>query len=107
MQVSVSQHDIDFGKPHQSWNCPLARAIQRSLGVIGGHKVEVGSRVVYAQVGEKWGAVSLPEIAYKALERFDGGFEIEPFTFELGEFHDSTVFLSSERARLLKELENV
>ena len=88
MKVSITQADIDSGRPDHTCLCPIALAIDRALRARGidirGVQVDA-SRVDIAYVadGLRWRTIDLPESATQFIEGFDFGTGVEPFEFEL------------------------
>lgn len=82
VRVDVTEEHIRDGKPRRCDSCPIALAIADALDVGFNHV-----RVRKEGVTLFWGPVPrkarLPKIAAEAMNRFDEGGKIEPFSFTL------------------------
>lgn len=80
--VQVTETHIKQGKPRKPDCCPIALAIADALDVGFNHV-----RVRKEGLTLFWGPVPrrtrLPAIAVEAMQRFDAGMMIEPFSFVL------------------------
>ena len=88
MNVSITNEDIDNGRPDHTCLCPIAIAIERALRKRGldirGVQVEASHvEIAYYAGGIRWRRITLPQEARTFIERFDYGTEVEPFEFEL------------------------
>lgn len=82
--ISVSQEDIDKGKPDREDACALARAFRRA----GFVKPEVGYERVRAKKGKTiYVSTAMPRAASKLIHAFDKNKPVEPveITFNMRE----------------------
>lgn len=81
MTISVTQEDIDKGRPNSCGSCPIALAVRRSTGLLNASVSQ--SRII------SWGGykprldVETPAQAVDFIELFDSNEPVKPFTFEL------------------------
>ena len=83
VHVELTQEDIDQGIPRDCGNCPVARAIERAMGV--SCKVEVEANRLDVYDGETWWT-PLPAMVETFVDNFDNVNQrvlCEPFTFDL------------------------
>lgn len=80
--VAVTQEDIDMSpwENRNARNCPVARAISRTLGEDYG----VDGFIVWGLRGFR--AFSLPSHASIWIAKYDNGESVEPFHFEMVEW---------------------
>lgn len=76
MLIEVTQRDIDKGVRADFSFCPIARAIKRKT-----HKVVTVTRFL-CTIGVK--EYCLPIKVEKFIGYFDSGYEVRPFSFEIG-----------------------
>lgn len=74
IHVTVTQEDIDAGKPCDGRNCPIARAVKRATGssdvIVDGMSIEF------------YGAeFTPPDVCDRFISAFDSGEPVEPFEF--------------------------
>lgn len=78
MTIKVTQEDIDKGKPKDTWNCPIARALFRATGwkwvVRANDYYRLAPARLYAE---------LPECARQFVSDFDEYRVVRPFEFEI------------------------
>jgi hypothetical protein len=75
--IEVTADDISQGERHNCTDCPIARAVVRTLGhscVIDGVTVEIDCREYY-----------LPKEARAFVARFDDGKPVKPFSCVIGD----------------------
>lgn len=77
MRIEVTQEDIDHGVRGSCKECPIARAMQRA-----GFKFPRVNRYS-AWWFFPYGQCDLPDIAQRAVRRFDLGHGMSPFAFDL------------------------
>jgi hypothetical protein len=79
MLIHVTQDDIDQGRPGNSYECPIARAISRETG----EETEVGGG--YFQLHSWKQYKTLPDHAVAFIETFDtkGPEHVQPITLDL------------------------
>ena len=82
--VEVTQEDIDHGVKGNCVKCPIAKAIGRAAG---NTDCGVGITRAHLYSGHERGLISfkLPIEAQNFIERFDDGFEVQPFSFDIME----------------------
>lgn len=81
MRIEVKQIDIDLGEQGNACNCPIARAIKRTLGW---RSVYVRREGVYRRDPSTELPVRLPPAAIRFMTRFDAiGDEVSPIAFDL------------------------
>ena len=73
--IKVEQEDINNGVRHSNNSCPIALAINRTLGVSCRVTME------YISIGTLW--ANLSGKARQFIHGFDRGFPVEPFEFEI------------------------
>lgn len=87
MKVYVTQDDINKGKPTSMCNCPVARAIKRTIK--NSMKVEVGENQICLISKDKNNLIRLktPKKVGNFIDKFDSWQtaldEIKPFSFDL------------------------
>ncbi len=80
--VEVTAEDIDNGKKALLKECPIARAVGRTMPPNKSH-VSIyswGIRVYYVNTYEDY---SIPRSAEKFIKNFDSGRPVSPFKFEM------------------------
>jgi hypothetical protein len=85
LSINVTQEDIERGQRHECDLCPIALALLRA---IPGANVEVvPSKVWILPAGKRepfgWELARLPDEAQSFMTKFDLGWAVEPFTFDL------------------------
>lgn len=79
IHVVVTQEHIEQGTVQNRYHCPLALAIKEATGT----KCGVGTKLVYTESHScLW---SLPESAQRFVRRYDEGYPLEAFEFDLTE----------------------
>ncbi len=76
MKITVTQQDIDKGRPGSHVACPLALAIQRVYP-----RKRIGVSGSLARVGRY--SYTLPEVASEFVFRVDRHQGVKPFEFDL------------------------
>lgn len=87
--IEVTQEDIKHGERGLCRACPIAKAAQRALGVKFHADCDVaalasiteGGFVPQLYVNGKY--YDMPFAAYDFMQRFDKGFRVSPFSFEI------------------------
>lgn len=77
-KVEVTQEDIKQGKQKNIYSCPLAKAIERTIG----EEVQVVTDFFEMPL-RKQRRIKLPNEAADFRGDFDKGFFVKPFTFEI------------------------
>lgn len=80
MTITVTQEDIDGGKPRDCERCPVAIALLRHTG----RKVEVGSYKIMLWDGVLKTFLETPEAVGEWMANYDQDYTVHPITFELG-----------------------
>lgn len=76
IQVNVTPEHIKNGKPRKPCSCPIALAVSEKVTGwvrVGPWDVRAGSH----------GYADLPEVAQQFMRKFDGGYRVDPFCFDL------------------------
>lgn len=84
IEVSVQDQDIRFGKRRSYCECPIARAIARTLG----YQSEVWVDGLFIRFNAerrfwRWRVKFLPSHVRAHLDHYDSGGRMRPFTFSL------------------------
>lgn len=77
MIIKVTKENIENGLQRDCRNCPIALAIfdsTKRIGYVGINCVTIG-----------YDTIRLPFAAQTFRDRFDNGFRVEPFQFELSD----------------------
>jgi hypothetical protein len=83
MKIEVTLKDIEKGFRGSCYDCPIARAFKREVKTTSHTGLSIGAeRILHREVHE-WNAYTLPKKAQTFIKRFDGGKQVEPFTFEI------------------------
>lgn len=86
MKIRVTKKDIKEGKPKSCAKCPIALAVTRKTGyrwiLVGGCVDVYKSRRKMADE-DSYKTAILPLDAHSFIRRFDQGYPVEPFTFDL------------------------
>ncbi len=76
--ISITQADIEEGKPYNCQYCPVALAVSRAFGCAQ-NAVSVDG--VFLSVGEQ--DYRTPALVNEFIQAFDDGAKVIPFTFTL------------------------
>ena len=93
MKITVEQKHIDAGRKFSPSRCPIALAFRDAHGRMGDDTFTANVSTQVASVWDLSGGsgsahnsvYALPLEAQEFARRFDIGFEVKPFEFELGE----------------------
>ncbi len=81
MKVTVTNKDIAYGCKSNESNCPIARAVNKALGIpITYGAVEVGIWDIHIMGA---GSFKTSRSAKRFIQKFDSGKKVKPFTFIL------------------------
>lgn len=90
MKITVTQEDLNVGRPNHCWYCPIARAANRALGITPTTEFSTGCEVtpwhiVVLRDGKITVKYRLSDYARQMVRNIDGNIPVGPFEFELGE----------------------
>lgn len=86
MKITVTQSDIEAGKPNRSCQCPIARAVSRSLGYAFEHErvvVNPNKILLLDNIGIIHTRHNVPSEVTDFVTAFDSGEPVAPFSFHL------------------------
>lgn len=78
MKIKVTQEHIDKGTDNEPELCPVALAIKEVFGMWAFVSVSECSIIVADRI------LFVPTSVHDFVERFDNGYTVDPFEFELG-----------------------
>lgn len=81
MTITVTQDDIDSGRPRSCSSCPVAIAIKRKHP--RSRDVSVGLMIIISYKTRSPRVLQVPYVASRFMFHFDLDSPVHPFTFEL------------------------
>ena len=84
MRFEVTEHDIRFGKSAHCTLCPVALSLRRGLG-LSVSNIRVRRANVSIVIHDFIRNVGLPNEAMNFIIKFDDGFPVVPFSFEIAD----------------------
>lgn len=80
IRVTVTQDDIDNGKPRNAFSCPITIAVNRKLSVTSS-SVSSSTFTYYDKENDRYIRYCMSKRASKFIRQFDSGKAVKPFIF--------------------------
>ena len=85
MRITVTQEDIDDGRPQDAFRCPIALATKRDTAILSGNaavSVTHHDLCLHRNGGRTLWRALMPPDATAFTDDFDAGHSVMPFSFE-------------------------